>query len=319
MSDLPLVSVVINCFNGEQYLAEALDSVFAQTYKSWEIIFWDNASTDKSAEIAKSYGDRVRYFLAPKTTPLGEARNLALKKSTGDLIAILDSDDVWSPNRLTNQVEKFWNSDCAVCYSSSQLISKDGKLLREEIVNKKTGFIFEGLLNQFDITVSTLLIKRDVLNKGGFEFDLEMVGSEEYNLFMRMAARHKFCIVNDCLAKIRVHAGSLTGRAISRWAYEREYTLEKIKAENPGIEIKYPDAFKEAYARANYYKARYLVDQGKINEARKELAGVMLVNYKYFGLFLILLLPRGVWNFIHDPSMKQSFIPKIVKMLRLKR
>ncbi|HZY30567.1 MAG TPA: glycosyltransferase, partial [Candidatus Methylomirabilis sp.] len=58
----PRVSVIMNCLNGERYLREAMDSVFAQTYTDWEIVFWDNASTDASAEIAKGYGDRVRYF-----------------------------------------------------------------------------------------------------------------------------------------------------------------------------------------------------------------------------------------------------------------
>ena len=80
-----LVSVIINCFNGEKYLREALDSVITQTYKNWEIIFWDNQSTDESAEIFNSYDDvRLRYFLAPKFTKLGQARNLAVANATGE-------------------------------------------------------------------------------------------------------------------------------------------------------------------------------------------------------------------------------------------
>nr|MCH9813328.1 glycosyltransferase [Campylobacterota bacterium] len=74
----PLVSVVINCYNSDTYLKEAIESVFNQTYQNWEIIFWDNQSTDRSAEIIKSYNDnRIKYFYAPVHTPLGEARNLA--------------------------------------------------------------------------------------------------------------------------------------------------------------------------------------------------------------------------------------------------
>ena len=65
MSTEPLVSIIINCFNGEKYLRNAIDSVIEQTYKNWEIIFWDNQSTDKSAEIFKSYKDkRFKYFCA---------------------------------------------------------------------------------------------------------------------------------------------------------------------------------------------------------------------------------------------------------------
>ena len=58
MNAQPLVSVVMNCYNGQRYLRDAIDSVYAQTYRNWEIIFWDNASTDRTAEIAHSYDDK---------------------------------------------------------------------------------------------------------------------------------------------------------------------------------------------------------------------------------------------------------------------
>ena len=87
----PLVSILMNCFNGEKYLKQAIDSVLAQTYRNWEIIFWDNQSTDGSAEIFTSYRDsRLKYFYAPEHTRLYEARNCALEKAEGELIAFLD-------------------------------------------------------------------------------------------------------------------------------------------------------------------------------------------------------------------------------------
>src|SRR3989338_6378909 len=100
----PLVSVIMNCYNGEQYLREAIDSVYAQTYKNWEIIFWYNASTDDTQRIATSYDSRLKYFRADVNTPLGQARNMALKKATGIYIAFLDSDDVHLPCALQRQV-----------------------------------------------------------------------------------------------------------------------------------------------------------------------------------------------------------------------
>ena len=98
MESSPLVSIIMNCLNGERYLRQAIDSVFNQTYTEWEIIFWDNVSTDKSAEIAKSYGERVRYFKSTKTYPLGKARNLAIEKAQGDFIAFLFS--IQSPRKI---------------------------------------------------------------------------------------------------------------------------------------------------------------------------------------------------------------------------
>ena len=94
------VSVIMNCYNGEEYLREAIDSVYAQSYKNWEIIFWDNASTDGTSQIAQSYDSRLRYFRADVNTHLGPARNMALAKAKTTYIAFLDSDDWWMPNKL---------------------------------------------------------------------------------------------------------------------------------------------------------------------------------------------------------------------------
>ncbi len=81
MYEQPLISVIMNCYNGEKFLREALDSVLTQTYTNWELIFWDNQSTDKSKDILLSYNDsRLKYFYATQHTNLGKARNLAMKK-----------------------------------------------------------------------------------------------------------------------------------------------------------------------------------------------------------------------------------------------
>src|SRR5205085_2533899 len=101
----PTVSVIMNCFNGERWLREAIDSVFEQSYQDWEIVFWDNCSTDASAEIARGYGDRVRYFGAETRTSLGAARSLALQRARGEYIGYLDCDDVLFPYHLATHVE----------------------------------------------------------------------------------------------------------------------------------------------------------------------------------------------------------------------
>ena len=80
MKKTPLVSVVMNAFNGERFLVDALNSVYGQSYENWEIVFWDNASIDKTGSIAKSFGKRLRYFRAKKRTSLGEARREASVK-----------------------------------------------------------------------------------------------------------------------------------------------------------------------------------------------------------------------------------------------
>ena len=99
----PLVSVIMNCKNSAEYLREAINSVYAQTYKNWEIIFWDNASTDNSAAIAKSYDKRLRYFKSDEPVKLGKARNLAIAEAGGKYLAFLDCDDKWLQEKLKKE------------------------------------------------------------------------------------------------------------------------------------------------------------------------------------------------------------------------
>ncbi|MBY0555119.1 glycosyltransferase family 2 protein [bacterium] len=311
----PLVSVVINCFNGEAYLKEAIDSVYAQTYSNWEIIFWDNCSTDRSAEIAKSYGNKVRYFKAEKTTPLGEARNLALKQSQGDFIALLDSDDIWLPEKLTTQIQSITKNDAAVCFSGVIEIDESGTKLREINPIKKSGYMIEELLYQFDIYLSSIMFRRESLVKESISFDTHLVCSEEYNILMRLAAKYKFAVVSAALSKWRVHGTSLTTKTISKWAYEREYTLNQIIRENPGIDLKYQKAFVEAYARADYYRARLYFETGETSKARQSLAKVKFVHPRYLILYTVSFLPKSVWFFIHKSKLKNSLLPKLFKFI----
>ena len=105
MKNKILISIIVNCFNGERFLAEALESVINQSYQNWELIFWDNQSIDNSSEILKSYKHpKFNYFYSSSHTNLGKARELALKKTNGDWIGFLDCDDIWLPEKLQNQV-----------------------------------------------------------------------------------------------------------------------------------------------------------------------------------------------------------------------
>ena len=124
-----LVSVVMKCYNGETYLYESIKSVLSQTYENWELIFWDNQSTDSSAEIFKSFRDkRFRYFYANGHTPLYKARNLAIEKSKGDFIAFLDTDDLWSKEKLKLQMLYFNNPEVGVVFSNLWMLKKNLKI-----------------------------------------------------------------------------------------------------------------------------------------------------------------------------------------------
>ena len=101
----PLVSVIVNCHNGEKFLKHCILSIINQSYRNWEIIFWDNKSTDKSIEIIKKFKDkRIKYFRSKKFEKLYRTRNLAIKRSKGKYICFLDTDDLWHKNKLKYQI-----------------------------------------------------------------------------------------------------------------------------------------------------------------------------------------------------------------------
>ena len=102
MSEAPVVSVIMNCLNSSEHLQETLDSLAAQTFTDFEVIFWDNGSTDSSPQIARGHAGlagRLRYFRGEETVPLGAARNLAIARSRGRYVAFLDCDDLWRPEK----------------------------------------------------------------------------------------------------------------------------------------------------------------------------------------------------------------------------
>src|ERR1017187_7127456 len=102
---MPSVSVIMNVRNGASTLREALNSVLAQSFHDWELIVWDDRSTDQSAQIIAEYKDpRIRYFLAQEETSLGKARDNAIRQATGAWLAFLDQDDIWLPRKLEMQM-----------------------------------------------------------------------------------------------------------------------------------------------------------------------------------------------------------------------
>ena len=114
-----IVSIIMNCHNGERYLKESLKSVLNQSYRNWELIFFDNASTDKSKYIFNTFTDsRFKYFFSKKKINLYKARNLAIKETKGNFIAFIDVDDWWEKKNLSSRKDFFLKEEYAFSYSN---------------------------------------------------------------------------------------------------------------------------------------------------------------------------------------------------------
>ena len=216
MIDNPLVSVIMNCYNSDTYLKEAIESVLNQTYQNWEIIFWDNQSTDNSAKIVKSYNDkRVKYFYAPKFTPLGEARNLAIDKADGEWIAFLDCDDLWNRDKLKisfEELEKYNDkNNVSLIYSQTEIIDSNNYIIDK--VNKSiSGDIHNKLLIDGNfITFSSIIVKKDVLIKRG-KIDNNLKYCEDYDVLLKITRDYWAIGINKYLTSYRVHNNNISSK-----------------------------------------------------------------------------------------------------------
>ena len=292
MKKKSLVSIIMNCYNSDTYLKEAVDSVINQTYQNWEIIFWDNHSTDDSAKIVKSYGDkRIKYFYAINHTPLGEARNLALEKSNGMYIAFLDCDDIYFPGKLEQQVKLMQNKSHAMCYGSVVYIDENGDKIRQEPANYKSGYIFSNLLERYEITMSSVMIRSNILKDNDLSFLHHFRYCPDNNLFMEIASRFSVGVERDYISKYRIVSNSLSKKTLHLVSTEIQYTLDRILERNPEIRIKYPNSVKMAYSKLSYYDAINYIAQNNFKDARKALKTIRTERWQYMVLYFLLVLP----------------------------
>jgi glycosyltransferase involved in cell wall biosynthesis len=223
-----LVSVIMNCYNGEKYLSAAIDSVLAQTYQNWEIIFWDNQSTDHSAEIFRSYTDpRLRYYYAPKHSGLHEARNYAIEKAGGDFIAFLDVDDAWLPSKLEKQILLFSDPKvgivCGNYWIESERKNKRWKGLKRPA---PTGWVLNDLLKFYFVGLLTLVIRRSALDSLDHRFDPRFHIIGDLDLVVRLAIHWKLDCVREIVACYRLHDNNETIKHRHRFVEDLECWLE---------------------------------------------------------------------------------------------
>ena len=222
----PLVSIIMNCYNGKAYLAESIQSVLSQTYENWEIIFWDNQSNDKSAKIFKDYkDDRLKYYCSPSHIEiLYKARNYALKKANGEFIAFLDVDDWWVPEKLEKQIPLFNDPDVGLIYGNLwQFFQKTNKKKIYKKGNLPTGKILNELLNDYVIGSPTYVVRKKSLESLEYCFndDFHIIGDFDINI--RLAAKWKAQCVQSAVAFARRHGKNLS-------LLYREKEIHELKA-----------------------------------------------------------------------------------------
>lgn len=215
LNDGPFFSVIVNCYNGETYLEKALDSIFSQTFGDYEVIFWDNQSTDSSAEIAKSYSDsRLHYLLAPNFTDISVARNLAVRQAQGKWIAFLDCDDVWLDQKLEKQHQLITEDDSAelgFVYTRAKTINEKGDRIHSARDSHALpeGYIMKDLLRENYVAIASGAVRKEYFLKiGGIPSHYRFCG--DYYLWLAISKHWKTLKTDEVFTLIRSHPKNLT-------------------------------------------------------------------------------------------------------------
>ena len=165
-----LVSIITPMYNAEKYIEETIKSVLSQTYKNFEMIIVDDMSTDNSKEIIKKYrrlDKRIKYIKNNKNEGAGVSRNVAIKKSKGEYIAFLDSDDLWRENKLQNQIEFMEKNNLVMSHGNYYFIYENRKE-KSKIVKTSKKISYNLLLKGNQFKTMTVILKRELAEKVKF-------------------------------------------------------------------------------------------------------------------------------------------------------
>ncbi len=283
----------MNCYNSARYLAAAIDSVYAQTFTDWEIIFFDNCSTDESPKIAQSRDARLKYFRNAETVPLGAARNLAMARAAGEYIAFLDCDDLWCPEKLARQVSAMEADPKAMMvYSDALFFYDQGRSFRlYPRGNAPRGDIFRSLLRRYVLPMPTVMVRRDALQQAGEWFDGRFHMVEDADLFMRIAFLGPVAYVDQVLAKRRMHDESWTAKKKELFPKEESMLLAKFAALWPAFTKDYAGEIAIRKAIIDYQYAVLHWEQGNGGLARQRMKPHLGTFRKMWVPFLFSFLP----------------------------
>jgi len=287
---LPKVSIIMNCYNGEKYLRESIESILAQSYSDWELVFFDNNSNDKSKKIFNSFKDkRFKYFFSSKLLPLYNARNKALEKTRGDYISFLDVDDIWNENKLKVQVKKMKQKKINFIYSNYNIL-KDNILTTAFKKIQPEGHVSNNLSIHPSIPILTVFFKKKILKENSLKFDKQYNIIGDFDLFFKLSRIIKFSYIHEPLAIYRKHSKNFSILNTNMYIKEFKLWFNKNKKQLDNSTIK------NLKNLISYLSIKTYIFNSKYTLAIKEFTKYPL-SYRKLKLLIFFLLPKKYFSF----------------------
>ena len=214
---VPRVSVIIPTYNRAHYLGAAIDSVLGQTSTDTEVIVVDDGSTDQTRAVLEQYGSRVRPLYQEHCGLIAAVRNRGLREARGEYVAFLDSDDLWLPTLLETQVAALeQRPEWGMVYCDGWILddATGQDLCRTHAATRaESGWIGPALFEQNFIQTSAVVVRRAVLEDVGvFREDVELWAVEDWELWLRTAARYQVGYCGEPLFRLRLHPANTSRR-----------------------------------------------------------------------------------------------------------
>lgn len=205
-----LVSVIIPSYNAAKYIAEAIDSVRAQTYQPVEIIVIDDGSTDATREVLRPYIEaKTIIYIHQENKGTGAARNAGIKVARGEFIALLDADDVWQREKLAKQIPLFADANVHLVYSDAEFFGSAQQtyaLYSQMTGELSVGAVADRLIQKNFIPASTVVARKLAIERAGmFSEDRSGLAIEDYHLWLKIAPTGQFKAINEPLMRYRIH------------------------------------------------------------------------------------------------------------------
>ncbi len=290
-----LVSIIIPLYNGEKYIGECLDSIFKQNYTNFEIIIVDDGSTDSSLQIIAKYKSQKIKIFQQNNGDVSNARNNGIKYSAGELIAFIDQDDLWLPEKLKKQVKLFeenLNTDlifCDIIKFSNSGKKHHAKDKHQIALSLNETNLFSKLIVKNVLMPSAVIVRKDSFIEAGM-FDPTFKTCGDYEMWLRMAVqRRKFVYLPEALTLYRVHENNASKNAKLMFldrikAVEQAFKIMEIndvnkEFEKTGLASAYMQGANEFFSGKDY--KQYLINANRAFELNKKI-----INTKYLSRYI---------------------------------
>jgi glycosyltransferase involved in cell wall biosynthesis len=219
----PKISIIMPVYNSEKYLKDSIESIINQTFRDFEFIIINDGSTDNSLKIIKEYtklDERIK-IIDQKNTGVSYSRNMGIKKSTGEYVAFIDSDDIWLENKLELQLAEFiLNKDLKICGTWAIVIDELGEEKRKfeyPPVDDKSIKLNSIYKNPF--ITSSVMIKKDILNPNEL-FKIDMRLAEDYEFITRYIHKNKCKNISKYIVKYRIHKNNSDNTLLKKMKFK---------------------------------------------------------------------------------------------------